>query len=182
MINNLTFITGNANKAKELERSLKLPVMHQKIDLIEVQSLDLYEIISHKAKEAYKILDSPVLVEDTSLEINALGKIPGPFIKWFLKEIGNEGICTMIHNFKSRDAVAKSVFGYYDGSVLKIFEGEIKGKISKVPKGKNGFGWDAIFIPKGSRKTRAEMSEQEQEKYSMRRIALSYLGEYLTKN
>ncbi|MBI3289904.1 hypothetical protein HYZ78_00735 [Candidatus Microgenomates bacterium] len=80
MIKSLTFVTGNAAKAEQLARHLNFPVKHEKLDLLEIQSLDPTEIIEHKVKEAYKIIKNPVLVEDTSLIFCALGKLPGPLM------------------------------------------------------------------------------------------------------
>ena len=40
-------------------------------------------------------------------------------------------------------------------------EGIIEGKISDRPKGKNGFGYDPIFIPKGTKKTFGQMSKKK---------------------
>ncbi len=176
----ITFITGNASKAEQLKRHLKYPVLHKKLDLDEVQSLESEKIIGHKTKEAYKKIKSPVLVEDVSLSFNAFGRLPGPLIKWFLAELGNEGLCRLLDG-KNRSAVAEVSFGLYDGKELKIFTGKIEGTIAKKPRGETDFGWDPIFIPKGSRKTNAEMSAEEQKKFSMRRIALKKLEAYLRK-
>ncbi len=49
----ITFITGNLGKVEQLKRYLHYPVTHQKLDLTEIQSLDLLEVVRHKAKEAY---------------------------------------------------------------------------------------------------------------------------------
>ncbi len=175
----LTFITGNIGKVKELESILAIPIAHVKIDLDEIQSLDLNAVVQHKAQEAYKLLQKPVLIEDTALVFEAMNKLPGPLIKWFLKEVGNEGLCAMLNQFSSRNATAISTFGYYDGSTFKTFEGRINGQIADSARGANGFGWDAIFIPEGTTKTRAEMNVKEQEKYSMRKLALKKLEGYL---
>ncbi len=177
----ITFITGNASKAEQLKRHLKRPVLHKKIDLDEVQSLDLKKIVEHKAKEAYKKVKSPVLVEDVSLTFHAMGRLPGPLIKWFLGELGNDGLCELLDGQKNRKATAEVCFGFYDGKELKMFEGKMEGTISKKPRGETDFGWDPIFIPKGSRKTNAELSVEEQKKFSMRRIALKKLEAYLKK-
>ena len=61
----------------------------------------------------------------------------------------------------SRDAVARCVFGYYDGDKVVLFEGSLKGSISDEPQGEKGFGWDKIFIPEGYTTTRAELSDQD---------------------
>ncbi|HEX9722192.1 MAG TPA: non-canonical purine NTP pyrophosphatase [Candidatus Paceibacterota bacterium] len=176
---NLTFITGNPAKAEQLSRHLDYPVEHKKLDLPEIQSLDLTEIVEHKAKEAYKLIQGPVLVEDTSLTFVALGKLPGPLIKWFLNELDNNGLCKLLNNYNNRTAVAEVCFGFYDGKELKTFEAQKRGTITKEPKGERGFGWDPIFTPDGYTKTWSEMTEEEQKETSMRRVALKQLEAYL---
>ena len=175
----LTFITGNAAKAGQLGRHLDHPVAHQKLDLAEIQSLDLREIIEHKTKEAYKQIGGVVLVEDTSLTFKALGRLPGPLIKWFLTELDNTGLVKLLDGYNDRSAVAEVCFGLYDGKELKIFEGEARGTIAPVPKGERGFGWDPVFIPEGHDRTWGEMDPEEQKETSMRRIALKKLEAYL---
>ncbi|MBI2514704.1 non-canonical purine NTP pyrophosphatase [Candidatus Wolfebacteria bacterium] len=175
----LTFITGNESKARELGWHLRYPVNQQKLDLREIQSLDLKEIIEQKAREAYKQIGSPVLVEDTSLKFIALGNLPGPLIKWFLEELGNKGLCQLLDSYKTRRALAEVCFGLYDGKSFQAFEGKMKGVIAKYPKGSRGFGWDPIFIPEGSYRTWGEMTDEEKQKTSMRRIALKKLENFL---
>lgn len=117
----VTFITGNQKKADYLAKYLGFPVEHRKIDLDELQSLDLYEIVEHKVKQAYEIVKSPVLVEDVSLEFSALGRLPGTFIKFFLLEMPYEKVCELLDG-KDRSAVARCVYAYYDGTQLQYFE------------------------------------------------------------
>ena len=74
-----------------------------------------------------------------------------------------------------RTAVALVVYGYYDGSKLQIIEQQLQGTISDKPKGTNGFGWDPIFIPDGQNKTYGEMSDEEIDYYSVRRMGLEKL-------
>lgn len=178
----LTFITGNPSKAEQLGRHLNYPVEHKKLDLVEIQSLNLRDIIKHKAREAYKQIHSPVLVEDTSLIFHALGRLPGPLIKWFLTELDNDGLCKILNGYEDRLALAEVCFGFYDGKELKIFEGQMKGTIAKSPRGERGFGWDPIFIPEGHTKTWGEMDHEEQKETSMRRVALKKLEAYLTSH
>ncbi len=175
----ITFITGNPSKAEQLSRHLDHPVAHRKIELTEIQSLDLEEIVRHKVVEAYKHIQSPVLVEDTSLIFNALGRLPGPLIKWFLTELDNEGLCKIINGYDDRTALAEVCFGYFDGKDIKFFEGRMKGKIAESPRGERGFGWDPIFMPDAHTKTWGEMDPEEQKETSMRRIALKKLESHL---
>lgn len=175
----LTFITGNASKAEQLGRHLDHPVAHKKLDLPEIQSLDLREIIEHKAKEAHKQIGGTVLVEDTSLTFKALGKLPGPLIKWFLGELDNAGLCKLLDGYQDRTALAECMFGLYDGKTLQVFDGSALGSIAPTPKGERGFGWDPIFIPERHTKTWGEMDAEEQKETSMRRIALKRLESHL---
>ena len=159
----ITFITGNQNKADYLAKYLGYPVDHVKVDLDEIQSLDLKEVVKHKVHQAYEKVQKPVLVEDVSLEFTALGRLPGTYIKWFLDEMTFEELCRLVDD-KGRAAVARCVFGYYDGETEKYFEGSLKGSIPKNPAGDKGFGWDKIFVPEGYDVTRAELDEEDDKK------------------
>ena len=162
-MNNITFITGNQKKADYLAAYLGYPVDHIKIELDEIQSLDLKEIIRHKVRQAYAWVQKPVLVEDVGLEFKTLGRLPGPLIRWFLEEMSFEDICRLV-NGKDRSATAQCVFGYFDGKEEMYFKGSMEGTIAEKPAGKGGYGWDSIFIPHGYTVTRAELSEQDDRK------------------
>lgn len=180
MFRQLTFITGNPNKAAQLGKYLEIPLLHRKIELEEIQSLSLEDVVKHKVSVAFEKVKTPVIVDDTSLVIKSLGNLPGPFIKYFLKELGNEKICQIVANFADKTAKAFVDIGYYDGKNLEIFQGEIEGIIADKPDGNNGFGWDTIFIPNGYNKTRAAMEEEEYDETSPRRIALEKFKKYLS--
>ena len=163
-MSNLTFITGNQHKADYLARQLGLKIAHQKVELDEIQSVELHEIVAHKLKQAYAVVKSPVLVEDVSLSFNALGSLPGPYIKWFVEYAGFEACCRMLDGFEDRSAIIRCTFGYYDGHSMEFFDSELSGVISREPRGINGFGFDAFFIQEGYDITRAEMSQEENER------------------
>lgn len=158
------FITGNQGKADYLSRQLGVTLAHRKIDLLEIQSTDLHEIVAHKLKQAYDICKQPVLVEDVSLVFNALGDLPGPYIKWFVEHAGDEACCRLLDGFDDRSAVIRCTFGYYDGKNMTFFDSELRGSIADEPRGSNGFGFDRIFINEGYDITRAEMTQAENER------------------
>lgn len=160
----ITFITGNQHKAEYLQKLLGFEITYQKIELDEIQSMNLDEIVIHKVKQAYEILRKPVLVEDVSLEFGALNSLPGPFIKFFVEQTGLEATCHILDGFLDRSAVAKCTFGYFDGTTLQLFHGSLAGQIATEPRGDGGYGWDQIFVPNGyGGKTRAELSQEENE-------------------
>ncbi|WP_188316796.1 non-canonical purine NTP pyrophosphatase [Solihabitans fulvus] len=175
MLTSFTFVTGNPGKAEQLGYHLSIPVAHQDVDLLEIQSLDPHDVAEHKAREAYRVLGSPVLVEDTSLTFHALGRLPGPLIKWFLTELENSGLTRLLDGHEDRSATAEVVFCLYDGETARTFHGEVRGRIAERPRGVMGFGWDPIFVPDGHDRTWGEMSPAEQAATSVRRIALAKL-------
>ena len=176
---NLVFITGNQNKADFLAKWLGHPVKHHKLDLDELQSLDLHEVVEHKVRQAYNILKKPVLVEDASLTFPAMGRLPGTFIKWFIEELGYDGLLHLANSLPSQEAVGRACYGYYDGNDLKLFDGEMRGRIGTEARGTGGFGFDPIFINEGYNQTRAEMDEEIYVKTSYRTGAILKLKEYL---
>jgi inosine triphosphate pyrophosphatase len=78
-------------------------------------------------KQAYDILQKPVLVEDVSLEFNALSGLPGPFIKFFVDGPGLDITARMLDGYSDRSAIARCTFGYFDGSDIRLFRGSLEG-------------------------------------------------------
>lgn len=175
----IKFITGNEGKLNEARQILG-DVESLDIDLAEIQEIDAQLIIEAKLKEAEKVQQGEFIVEDTSLYLDALGGLPGPLIKWFMKTIGNEGLFNIASSLGNYKAQAKTIVGYSDETgQIKFFEGVIDGQISE-PKGQ-GFGWDPVFKPEGFNKTFGEMTQEEKNKISMRKIALEKLKEFLNE-
>ncbi len=159
----VVFITGNQAKADYLAKYLGHPVEHVKIELDEIQSLDPKEIVRHKLRQAYAAMGRPVLVEDSSIEFVAMGRLPGTFVKWFQEEMSYEDICRLVDG-KDRGAIARTVYGYFDGTEEVYFEGSMRGTVAEKPAGKGGFGWDSVFIPEGYSVTRSELSPEDDAK------------------
>ncbi len=158
---NVVYVTGNAHKAKYFAQMVGLDIPNVDLEVDEIQSLHLREIVEYKARQAYEKLKQPVIVEDTKLIFTAMGALPGPFIKYFLEELGPEKLCRLLDGFDDRSAVAGAAIAYYDGVNMEIFEKEIAGEITKKPIGDSGFGWNRIFSPKGSNITLGEMTDRE---------------------
>lgn len=178
---NPVYVTGNENKARLFNKMVGMDLEHVGVDIEEIQSLDLREVVEHKAKAAFRELQKPVVVEDTQLIFHALGRLPGPFIKWFLEDLGNDGVCRILNSFDDRSATAGSAIAFYDGKKLKIFESSLSGSIADSPRGDSGFGWNVIFVPDGSKKTFGEMREPEFEKYYKLVKPFDRLSQFLRK-
>jgi XTP/dITP diphosphohydrolase len=171
----LTFITSSKSKLAEVERLLGQPLTHANIPLEEIQDFALEPVVIHKAKQAYARVRGPVLVEDTGLTFAAWNGLPGALIKWFLAALGTDGLCRLLQGEGNRSATAGTLFAYYDGNLLRVFPGTVTGSVPHTPRGSDGFGWDPIFQPLGSERTFAEMSAEEKDQFSMRRLALDQL-------
>jgi len=174
----LTFITGNDNKFNEVKAII--PEIEQlDIDLPEIQSLDPQEIVEFKLKAALENLPGNFIVEDTSLYLEGLHGLPGPFIRWFMKAMGREGLAKMAIASGNDNAEARTIIGYADDNGgTHYFEGRITGRIV-MPMGETSFGWDPIFLPDGHESTFAEMGTEEKNEISMRRQAAQKLADFL---
>jgi non-canonical purine NTP pyrophosphatase (RdgB/HAM1 family) len=179
----LIFATQSVHKLQEAERILDIKIERYDIDLPEIQAVDIEDVVIYKARFAYAVIKKPVMIEDTGLFINVLNGLPGALIKWFVQRLGIDGLCKIMGQFSDKSALAKTIIVTYDGfDDPKLFVGEVKGKISAGPKGSEGFGWDAIFIPDGATKTFGEMMPEEKDAFSMRRLALEKMKNALTRN
>jgi len=179
-IDDLVFVTSNEGKRREAEAVLGFALRHQGLDLVEPQSLDLHEVVRSKAAAGFELINAPVLVEDTGLELLGLDGFPGPLIRWLLASVGADGICRIAHAFGDPRAVARCVACASDGSQTIIGEGAVSGTIARKPRGGGGFGWDSAFIPDDSGgRTYGEMDEDEKNLISHRRKAFIALRDAL---
>ena len=161
------FVTSNYDKALEAAEILGIELHSIALDLPELQSLDFAEVAAAKAiaaREALNNPDSPILVEDSGLVFEAWNGLPGALTKWFLGSTGNEGLLKMLSAYGDRSAraVCAVAVATADGSV-RAFVGEVEGEIPPEPRGGGGFGWDPIFVPKGSSLTYAELGPRKHE-------------------
>src|ERR687886_1429421 len=132
------FVTSNPNKAREAAEILGVELHSVALDLPELQALDVAQVAANKAataREALGFPDSPILVEDSGLVIEAWNGLPGALTKWFLQSIGNEGFLKMLSAYKDRSAraVCAVAVAAADGSV-RAFVGEVEGRIAHQPR------------------------------------------------
>ena len=63
---------------------------------------DPSEVCREKCRAAARIVDGPVIVEDTCLGFRAHGGLPGPYIKWYLDKLGVEGLPRLLADFDDK--------------------------------------------------------------------------------
>lgn len=114
----VTFVTGNAKKLEEVVAILgdrcPVAVRSQAVDLPELQGTPEY-VAREKCKLAAKEVGGPVMCEDTSLCFNALGGLPGVYIKWHLEALGHEGLNKILAAYDDKSAYAQCIFAYSEG-------------------------------------------------------------------
>lgn len=123
----LYLITGNVlqlfTQAKKLEQFKQIlgdqfDFKNQNVDrnffiyLVPELQGDPEEVAREKVLIAYKSTNKAVLVEDTSLGFNAYKGLPGPYIKWFLKSVGPEGLAKMVQPFDDKTGFAMCIIAY----------------------------------------------------------------------
>lgn len=174
----LYFITSNKHKFNEIKAEIP-DIKHLKIDLPEIQEIDPKKIIEYKLKHGLAHKKGSFIVEDVSFEMEALNGLPGPFVKWFLKAMGPEGLYKITQATEKNGARATATIGLVDlKGEIHFFEGEVSGRVVE-PRVDNGFGWDRIFIPEGFDKTFSEMSIEDKNPISHRGKAVKKLKEFL---
>ena len=183
-------LVGTHNKGKFIEISDLLPKKIKKISPIDlgikspIENGKTFEDNSEiKAEFFCKNSNLVTLSDDSGLEVDALNGEPGIFSSRFAKDLGGfeNAMRKILEKIKKINKGSKAQFissltiQWPDGK--KITEtGVIKGSLTDI-RGKNGFGYDPIFVPEGYSKTFAEMNYKEKLKIDHRQIAYKKLYE-----
>ena len=177
----LLFVTGNLHKFQEAERILKeydVIIERKDVKCEEIRAESCEEVVLSCLSLLRRKMNKPFFVEDSGLFIKALNGFPGTLSSWVFKKIGNEGILRLMRGKSIRDARFISSVAAWDGKSEGVFSGEARGYISRRMQGNDGFGYDPIFIPEGSKRTFAE-EQAAKMLCSHRRRALEKMAEWL---
>jgi XTP/dITP diphosphohydrolase len=189
----LYFATHNPNKLKEIAKMLPAG-----IELLGLADLGLTEDIpetsdtieGNSLQKTQYVFDKHGVAcfgDDTGLEVAALKGAPGVYSARYAGPQcdSNDNMNLLLENLKGekkRSARFKTVITYINAKgESKQFTGLANGVITETLSGKEGFGYDPIFLPDGKSKTFAEMPSYEKNKISHRARAFAQLIEYLNK-
>ena len=180
--------TSNQHKIAEIKQIMGKDFEFVTLNIkVEEDGKTFAENALKKAKFAYKTCGMPVIADDSGIEIDALNDILGVksarFMEGYSYAEKNKKILEMMSHVptEKRSARFKCVAVYYDGTP-HFFEGVIEGRIATQPRGKNGFGYDPIFLPYGYEKTMAELPSEVKNNISHRAQAFKKIAEHLKKN
>ncbi len=192
----LTVATGNAGKAKEFGELLgdqwmiRTLLDYPEIPEVVEDGATFEANACKKAVEISRLIAGPVLADDSGLEVDFLNGAPGIFSARYAGEAKNDHAnnAKLIHEL---DMVPDELRGAQfhcslavadNGHILKTFDGIIRGKITRQPRGTNGFGYDPYFQPDGFDQTTAELTPEQKHQISHRgkagRMAASFLNQH----
>ena len=159
------FATNNAHKLEEVTA-----ILGNKIELLSMKDINCHADIPEtadtlegnallKARYIFENYQLDCFADDTGLEVEALNGAPG----------------------ENRKAQFRTVFALIINGKEHLFEGIVKGEITKHRHGTSGFGYDPVFIPEGYTQTYAEMGNELKNKISHRALATNKLCNFLSK-
>jgi XTP/dITP diphosphohydrolase len=187
----LIFATNNQNKVDEIRFVLgnKFNVITLKEAGIDIDIPEPHDTIeanaSEKSKVIYSLTQKDCFSEDTGLEVEALNGEPGVKSARYAGdgrdfEANIDKLLLNLQTHANRAAHFKTVISLLVNGKEHLFEGICKGKILDFKKGRNGFGYDPVFVPDGSLQTFAEMTMEEKSSFSHRKKAMEKLIDFLS--
>ena len=173
-------ITHNKNKYEEMRKIIPELEMLD-MEYPEIQADTIEEVIDFALDYLGDKIEGDFIIDDSGLFIHALNDFPGVYSAYVFKTIGNEGILRLMENEDKREATFKTVIGMCFADKNFKFVGLCHGEIAREMRGKNGFGYDPIFIPEGYERTFAEMTTEEKNRISHRGKALRKVAAFLKR-
>jgi len=138
-----------------------------------------------KSKYGQQAFNIPCFADDSGFCVEALKNNPGVKSKRFLEKFSNDKkafeyiISNVIERKNNKAFFVTAICLTLKDNHHIVFLGRVNGTVSLEPKGTNGFGYDPIFVPENYTKTFAEMSLEEKNFISHRKIAITKLKSFL---
>ena len=189
----ILFFSGNKEKIKEVRR------LFEKINF-EVVSLNNFDSIAEpnengksfsenakiKSLYGFQKMKIPCFADDSGICIEALNYKPNILSKRFINKFKSRKEC--LNFIIDKVSLTKKKRAYFKSSICYtlntnyhiVFEGTVHGTISRKILGKNGFGYDPIFVPNGYSKTFAEITMKEKNYLSHRSVAINKFINFLS--
>ena len=186
------FATNNAHKLEEVTA-----ILGEKIELLSMKDIHCHADIPEtadtlegnallKARYIFENYNMDCFADDTGLEVEALNGAPGVYSARYAGDAYNSEanmrkLLQDMEGIENRKAQFRTVFALIINGKEHLFEGIVKGEITKHRCGSSGFGYDPVFIPEGYTQTYAEMGNTLKNKISHRALATNKLCNFLSK-
>jgi len=187
----LVFATHNPNKFKEIKT-----LVPEHIELLSLTDIGCDEDIEEtgstidenaiiKAEYVKSRYGYDCFADDTGLEVKSLAGAPGVYSARYAGVQKNDAanrtkLLSQLEEREDRSARFRTVIALNLKENENLFTGICEGRITREERGEHGFGYDAIFQPKGFEKTFAEMDMEEKSTISHRAKAFKDLIDYLS--
>lgn len=188
----LVFATNNRHKLEEVRA-----ILGNKIEVLSLNDIDCHDDIPEtadtlegnaliKARYIYEKFGVDCFADDTGLEVEALNGEPGVYSARYAGEDCNPeaNMYKLLQNLtgeNNRNAQFRTVIALIINGEEKLFNGIVKGTISREKMGNAGFGYDPIFIPEGFSESFAQMTSEMKNSISHRYRATEELSNYFKK-
>ena len=190
----IVFATNNKHKLEEIE-----DILGKDFEIVSLAEIGCHEDIPEtgltleenaRQKSTYIVehYNHDCFADDTGLEVDALKGEPGVHSARYAEGTDHDSEANMrkllskMLNVKDRTARFRTVISLIINGVEHQFEGRVEGRIATEKHGKEGFGYDPIFIPEGYDKSFAELGEEVKNQISHRARAVKKLAEYLSSS
>ena len=186
----IVFATHNANKLAEIRE-----ITRGEIEVLGLTDIGCHDEINEtgntleenaliKARQVNKRYGYDCFADDTGLEVDALNGVPGIYSSRYAgpscdPEANMQKMLTVLQGIDDRSAQFRTVIALVVKDEEHLFEGIIRGHITREKRGDKGFGYDPIFVPNGYDLTFAEMEASVKNRVSHRAIAMNKLIEFL---
>ena len=186
------YATNNAHKLEEVTA-----ILGDKIELLSMKDIHCHADIPEtadtlegnallKARYIFENYNMDCFADDTGLEVEALNGAPGVYSARYAGDAHNSEanmrkLLQDMEGIENRKAQFRTVFALIINGKEHLFEGIVKGEITKHRCGSSGFGYDPVFIPEGYTQTYAEMGNTLKNKISHRALATNKLCNFLSK-
>lgn len=187
MKKSLVIASNNSHKVEEIKA-----VLGDRFELLTLNDISFFEDIPEtadtfignaliKARTIYEKFHMNCFADDSGLEIFALNNEPGVYSARYAGEPVNHSknidkVLSKLEGIEDRSARFVTVIALILDGEEFIFEGEVKGKITREKMGENGFGYDPIFIPEDESRTFAQMNAEEKISMSHRSRAIKKMA------
>lgn len=190
----IVFATNNKHKLEEIK-----DILGKDFEIVSLAEIGCHEDIPEtgltleenaRQKSTYIVehYNHDCFADDTGLEVDALNGEPGVHSARYAEGTDHDSEANMrkllskMSNIKDRTARFRTVISLIINGVEHQFEGRVEGRIATEKHGKEGFGYDPIFIPEGYDKSFAELGEEVKNQISHRARAVKKLAEYLSSS
>jgi XTP/dITP diphosphohydrolase len=193
MMKELVFATNNPHKIKEISE-----IIGNEIRIISLADIGCFDEIpedaetlegnaSFKARYVYDKYGRDCFADDTGLEIDALEGRPGVRSARYAGEDCNpenniRKVLAELEDKTNRKARFRTVISLIRKGIEVRFEGIVDGVILYEKHGKEGFGYDPVFLPDGYDLSFAEMPPEEKNRISHRALATRKLTDHLKRS